>query len=479
MNVMHQSVDKVRRTALIVLAAGTLPGAAVSGQVQDSLTLTLEDALQIATVSNPAYRRASNELDIKTAETRNAWFSGIVPSVNLGLLGTGYEGTLQRRGVDFFGNPVENPISDWVYSSNTTQFVQLNWRIQGWSIFNRHDEQEVTNLGRDLAMDRTAWTLQAQIRRLYADIMEQLELFDAEEGNLVARQLDLQSAERIFRLALNTRVDVLQAELQIQQQEGAIQERRRGYEQALLALRTVLGDPDLPPFRIAPGPLVVFDPTALDEEALVAQALAGHPDVRVARANVRGAEVARRQRNDARWPSLNVRYQLGRQARTGEAQALFDVTYDENDLFNNFGISVSIPYFSNFFQNRLADAQADVAARNRQQSLTEARLQTEQRVRSQLIELRNQYQTLQYRERALAIAEEALSLAREEYRLGSRTFTEVQQSIEQEVNARRDLLQTRFLFYDALVNLEEAGGAPIPIPPPIADGANGNADVRK
>ena len=461
-------------TALLaaVLTIGSPDG--VASQARDSLTLTLQDALQMAIQSNPARRRASNDLDINGPETRNAWFSGVVPRVSTTILTTGYDGTLQRTGVNNLGEIIESSSSEWTYRSNTDQGLNLSWQIQGASIFNRLDQQEVSNLGRTLSLESTDWTLQAQVRRQFHDVLEQLELLELEEGNLAARQVDLQSAERLFSLALNTRVDVLQAELQVQQEEGAIQQQRRGYEQALLTLRTALGDPDLPPFRVAPRPLPIFDPAGLDEAALVEQALGSHPSVRVAQSNLRGAEVTRSQRSQTIWPQINLSYQLSRSARTPEASALFDVTHDENDLYNSFGISISLPYFNDFFQNRLSDAQAEVAVHNQQEALRETRLQTEQDVRSQIIELRNQYQTLQYRERAVVIAEEALRLAREEYRLGTRTFTDLQQTIDQEVSAGRDVILTRFLLYDALVNLEEAVGAFVPIPAPIGNGAGGD-----
>ena len=61
----------------------------------------------------------------------------------------------------------------------------------------------------------------------------------------------------------------------------------------------------------------------------------------------------------------------------------------------------------------------------------------------------------------MAIAEQALALARDEYRLGSRTFSDLRTSIEAEATARRNLITARFAFRDALLNLEEAVGTPL------------------
>ena len=98
-------------TALVVALTAALPDG-VAAQAQDSLTLTLEDVLQMAMQSNPDRRQASNDLDLNGPETRNAWFSGVVPSVSAVLLSTAYNGDLQRTGVDNLGRLVENPISE-------------------------------------------------------------------------------------------------------------------------------------------------------------------------------------------------------------------------------------------------------------------------------------------------------------------------------------------------------------------------------
>ena len=51
-------------------------------------------------------------------------------------------------------------------------------------------------------------------------------------------------------------------------------------------------------------------------------------------------------------------------------------------------------------------------------------------MRSQLIALRNQGETLRLAQRSLAIAEEAVRLAREEVRIGTRTFEQLQDAVQ-------------------------------------------------
>ncbi|HSG08462.1 MAG TPA: TolC family protein, partial [Longimicrobiales bacterium] len=75
-----------------------------------------------------------------------------------------------------------------------------------------------------------------------------------------------------------------------------------------------------------------------------------------------------------------------------------------------------------------------------------------------MLELSNQYEGMRLAERSAEIAEEALRLAREEYRIGTRTFEDLRQAVESEATIRRQLIQGRYAFVDALLSLEEAVG---------------------
>ena len=78
-----------------------------------------------------------------------------------------------------------------------------------------------------------------------------------------------------------------------------------------------------------------------------------------------------------------------------------------------------------------------------------------------MLALQNQWETIQIAERALAIAGEALELAREEYRLGTRSFDQLQRSVADEAQARRQQIEARYGFVDALLDLEAAVGGPV------------------
>ena len=85
-------------------------------------------------------------------------------------------------------------------------------------------------------------------------------------------------------------------------------------------------------------------------------------------------------------------------------------------------------------------------------------LQIEEQVRSRIIALQTAYRSYEIALRSREIAQERVSLAREQFRLGTRTFTELQQDIEAAAQAERDVITQLFGFMEAQANLEEVAG---------------------
>lgn len=462
--------------AVLLVLAGVLPAAAAAQvprtSAPDTVELTLEEALSVASGSNPAYRQAVNATALNTTEWRTAWFDRVLPRARLNLFQTQYTGNLTRRATDDFGNPVERPVADWTYFSQTTQSLDLTWRLQGASLFDALDRQRLTNLDRTLAESRAEVAMDVGVRRAWWDALEQRDLLRAEEELLEGRRLDRDVAERLFRVASRSRVDLLNAELAVEQQALALRRQRAAFEQARLALRTEMGDDALPPFRLPEAEPPVFDPAALEADALVATAGEVNPGLRQARASVRLADEGLAESRRAWWPEVVLNYNLARRAQTPRSEALFDVSFDE-ELDQRFYVGVSIPMFTDWFQNRQSIHRSAVELENRQEEERAARLRTEQEVRSALLELENQHESLRLAERSAAIADEALRLAREEYRLGTRSFEELRAAFDQEAGTRRQVIQARHAFVDALLALEEAVGARVRPPGASGGGVGG------
>lgn len=444
--------------ATLLLTLLFTPAGAQAQAAADTTTLTLEAALDQARGTNPAYRQAVNSAGLNGAELRTTWFDQVLPQAQINLFNTQFTGNLTRQAFDNFGNPIANPVSDWKYFSQTDQSLSLTWAFQGSSIFNALDRQKLTNLDRDVAETGALTTLDISVRRAYWDALQQRELMRAEEELVEARRVDHQVAERLFSLAMRTRVDVLNAELGIEQQQLKFRQQQAAFEKAKLALRTTLGDEDMGPFRLGEETAPSFDPSALDGDELVRTALEVNPELRQAEIGVRSARVDLKESKRSWWPQLILNWQLARRARTDQGEALFDVSFNE-PLDQQFYIGLRVPMFNDFFQNQQSIARSSVALDNSREVERDTRLKVHERVQSALLELSNQYESLRLAQRSNEIAAEALRLAREEYRIGTRTFEDLRLAVDSEADTRRQLIQGRYAFVDALLSLEEAVGA--------------------
>jgi len=462
------------RTVAGAFIAVAISAPGLAAQSPDSLHLTLATALDIAEGNNPTYRQESNSALLNSIEMRTTWFDQLLPQASLRLFNTAFTGNLQRVGFDNFGNQIENPSADWNYFSRTTQQLTLNWDVRGRSLFQAHRSQSITNENRDLSVVRALTGLQVQIQRLYMDALEQRDLMRAEEELVEARQIDLTVAERLFSLALRTRVDVLNAELAVEQQLLFLRQQEARYEQAVLALRTQLGREEVTALSLADEELPIFDPSDLEVERLVASALVVNPELRQSRLSIQSANLGVQQAKNAWWPSMSVGVNVYRRSQGSRGASVFDVGISE-PLEANFSLNFSLPMFNNFFQNRQAMEQAAVQLDNNREAEREARLRIEETVRSALLELSNQHEVLRIAERSLEIAGEALRLAREEYRISTRTFEALRTSFDSEATMRRLVITARHSFVDALLTLEEAVGTRVRGGlPPITSASGGS-----
>lgn len=447
-------------TIAVIVTLTTASAGALAAQEPEPLTLSLAEAISLAEGSSPAVRRATNSALINGAEMRTTWAERLLPRAELTLFNTAFTGNLRRRALDNFGNPIANPGAEWNYFSQTVHNLGLTWTLQGPSLFQAHARQRLTNEDRDLTRTRALTDMQIRVQRLYVDAMEQQALRDAEDALIEARRIDLDVAERLFSLALRTRVDILNAELAIEQQSLALQQQEAAYRRALLALRSAMGLNDERPIEIIAEELSLFDPSGLDASSLISRALEVNPAIRQAEVQRRSAELALAEEKSAWWPELRFGVDIYRQSYEAETEALFDPSIG-TDLESQFYLGFSLPILNGLASQTTAQQRASIELSNRREDDREARLQLEEAIRGALLELETQWTSYRLAERSREIAAEALALAREEYRLGARSFEELRSSFQQEADTRRQVITARYAFMDALLALEEAVGAPV------------------
>ncbi len=417
--------------------------------------LRLDEALELAALNNPEYRRSINDILLTDAGMRAAW-GAFLPTFDLSL-STDLNFNRRLQATDNFGNPIQNPNAEWLTASASRQNLTANVTLfEGGRRFHARSLEQAQGMSRERAAALQLTNTYAEVSTQFYETLLQSDLLALELEILEGKRRDLDSTQRLFRLASGTRVDVLAAELEVQQQERVVRQAESDYAKALLGLRVEIGAPSLGEFTTegpAPEP---FDPMVLDGESLLELALAGSPSIQRQEAEVGVGRSLLRSARGARWPTLSLGGGFYQNANAQEYSALFE-PFSTDSRYAGVGVTLSMPVFTGFeTQNQIA--QAEVQLLNAEESVRQARLEVERGIRSQLIDLGSAYESYRLAERSRDIAEERLRLAREEYRLASRTFSDLERAIEEAAIERRAAINARYGFIDTRILLEQTIG---------------------
>jgi len=419
--------------------------------------LTLDDAIELAGRSSPELQRARNSARLNSVSMRTLWIDQLLPQPSVTLFTTAFTGNLQRESFDDFGNPVANPQADWRYFSRTRHGLSLSWSFQGPSLLHAYRRQKLTNEARTVAREVVLTDVQFEVRRSYMNALEQRALLAAERELLDARRIDLDVAERLFSLTLRTQVDVLNAELAIEEQRLALRRQETAHARALLDLRAAVGSIDEAPFEVAEMDLPIFDPSFLDPEVLLSRAFETSTEMRRRDVDVRQVQLDVAEERAEWWPEVSAGFDVYRQSFADAGTGLFDPLLDRS-IESQFFVQFTLPVLSGVVQQRFEQQKAGVDLANMREARRQDRIDLEANIRGRLLDLGDRWASLRLAERAHAIAQEALEVAREHYRLGTISFEDLRANFQRAAAARRQIITERYGFYDDFLALDEAVG---------------------
>jgi outer membrane protein TolC len=208
-----------------------------------------------------------NDLELNRLDRSDAWLS-LLPTPQVTALSTGLAWNLQTLGTDNFGNPIENPEARMVQSSTSTQRFGLGFQVDFRNVLNLRQQETQASL-RDLAAVTQLRGLRADVTRAFLDAQEREVSLALEEELLDTAVQNLELTRRLYQLARRDRMDLISAELDLADRESQLEAARTDLGAALLALRNLIGDERLEEIQLVPEEIRVFDPSALDDEALV------------------------------------------------------------------------------------------------------------------------------------------------------------------------------------------------------------------
>lgn len=453
------------RIIALVVAALLAPAAARAGQAEiqprdTTRALTLAEALVVAAQASPALEEARGAVS-RAAAYRLEGVGRLLPSLDAT---SGFSTTRVRRftAADVFGNPTAREEAVSATTRGSTQGLLLSATLfdQGKSIAAARSAGARSDAAR-AALEARWSEVRAEVARTYVALLERRAAIGVERALLDARESDVERTEALFRVVAADEIDVLGARIEARRQEARLEAAEEAAAREELDLARAMGVEDVSGAPLV-EPLAPFDPDSLDLEALVRLARHAHPDLRRLAAELTAARDEEDAEGWMAWlPRVDARASYDR-SEYGDQDTPFFVL-DPRDSAWSFGLTLSLPLFDRF--SREAErARARASVRSARAALHERELAVETDVRSRWLDLRNAWRQLTLEEETARLARERARLAREKYRIAALDFTRLQQALDQATAAERALVQRRYDWHRALIELERAVGRPVVLP---------------
>jgi cobalt-zinc-cadmium efflux system outer membrane protein len=338
--------------------------------------LSLTDLEQMALRGNPTLGQAAANVEIAHGRTVQ---SGLCPNPTVGYVG-------ERIGAAGTAGEMQGVFIDQTLV--TARKLRLNRAKFAWEV----TQAEALALAQQ-------YRVVNGVRVRYYQLLAMQRLLDVRGELLKVAEAAVTTTEELVNVGAANRPDLLQARIEARQERVALDNARTLYRAAWQQLAAFVGEPCLPPGRLA-GELEGAA-TALDFDTILAHLLEASPEVQIARAEVERSRIGLKREQVEPIPNVQVQVANGYDFET------------RNDT-TSVQIGVRLPIFDKNQGNiRAAHAQLARAAAEVQR----VELSLRQRLSRQYARYRTASALVEaYREATLPEAREAYELYLESFR---------------------------------------------------------------
>ncbi len=508
----------MKKTALVGLVAVALslpPALLAQNRSRPSTpqTISLRDAVELATRYNPAHRQVENDRPSAQWGVRNAYAS-FIPRFDLSSSAS-YTGAGTQN---FFGSTSFLQPSATIGSSYS---LGLSMQLDGQTIMGPGVAR--ANLkAAEAAITSSEINLESAVRQQYLAVLEAEAQVELSQTQVERNEEFLRLARSRYQVGQNTMLDVRQAEVShgqsrvtlLQDEQSVLVEKLRLFQRMGVAAPT---DPSS--VTLTDSFPIVAPEWQLDD--LLGQANVSNPDILQLGAQKDAANANQRAVRSEWLPSLNLRAGWSGFAReftdaaplveggvasaqnsalaglnecnlqndiiaglatptvapldcsgftfTAQQEAqLRSQLLNQNSVFPfgftaqpfNASVTISLPIFTQF-SRPLRNSQATAQAEDAREALRARELDVHTLVSQAFYALQTAYETITIQEQNRVAADEGLRLASERYRVGSGTFFELLDAQLAAEQADRDYINAVYGYHRAISTLEAAVGRPL------------------
>jgi outer membrane protein TolC len=422
------------------------------------LSLSLDEALQIARANSPTYAQAVLTADPAKWAVRNA-YGNFLPTfgVSGGFSYTGAGSANVGGGAFIATTPAQ-------VGSNYN--AGLNYTLNGATIFGPSQtkaSQRATN--QDIAGSET--NLVADVTTQYLTVKQSDAQVRVQIEQVARNQIFLDLANAKMKVGQGTLLEVKQAEVSLGQAKVELLRRQQtGAENKLELFRRMgISAPiALDMLTLTDSfPVIEFTPSL---DTILDLAAKQNPDLMALRERQHAAHAGLKSAKSEYFPTLN-----GQAGWSGYTQkftnttGLDSATIANNDKFPlqftnqpfqlSLGLSLSI---FNGFSRELRVSQARLQEKDLDERVRARALLLESDVRGRYLRIQTTYEAIPVQLANVTAAREQLKLAQDRYRLGSGNALEIADAQNGVQAAEGDYINAIFAFHQAIIALEAAVG---------------------
>jgi outer membrane protein TolC len=294
----------------------------------------------------------------------------------------------------------------------------------------------------------------AQVKEAYFNAILAQRLIEVTEEALKRDHNLLEASRALFDAGRATRRDVLSAEIRISDDESSLAQNRAAFSAAQLGLRNVLGTRIDQPVQPAEA-TIPFEPVQITLAKWIQQAIENRPEIRAALARLDQSALAVKVAGNDVLPALDL---LGTYGRAGFGESSH-TTWDLDSQVWAVGLHFEIPWGNVAARERLRAAR--LLNERGERDLTNLQRQIEIEVRTEAINLRENFGDLSAQTAKVDQARAKLETANTRFRLGLADNFDVTDAQEDLVSAETQLLTALVDYINSLARLEARIAGPV------------------
>lgn len=421
---------------------GSVPHGVVSAE---PLSLTLQDAINRGIAYNLGAIGANEAARMARAQ-RLAAVSELLPDLTGNVLET-----VQQINLQALGLRITLPIPGFRFPTVVGPFNYFDARAnfsEGLSVtgFRNWRSSQENARSAELSAKDTRELVVLAVSGLYLQTLASAARVKAAKAQIETAQALYQQAVDRNRSGLNAHIDVTRSLVELQTQQQRLTSLTNDFEKQKIALARLIELPMAQVFELA-DTINHHEPTTINKDDLIRQAISQRADVQAAASQVKAAEWTRKAAAAEYYPSLDLTADYGAiGVNPSQSHGTFSVTG-----------AVRFPIYRSGRIRADVD-QAEAALAQRRAEYEDAKGRAEQDVRNAVLDLTAASQQVHVAESNRALATDTLGQAHDRFGAGVADTIELVQAQESVAAAEQDYISALYAFNLAQVSLARATG---------------------